>query len=171
MAIKAKSYKELLFRATEYRISRRKDWQNLQDEINAYIASISPDTVQVVASAITTKPETNLFNRTYNWLSRTYDKLSASQSYCTGAEAERRSNICANCNYNMVAGSGCNPCNNQVKRMSQAISKNRKTSLDYKLHSCGKLNLFLKSAVHLEEDLLGEKVSDESLPQNCWRKQ
>ncbi len=167
--IKADSYKELVVKVTEYRIASRKDWQDTQQEINEYLVSISPTTKGPDTTPYQ-KTELTHSDRVYNWLSRTYNATTTSTQYASAPEALRRASACMQCPYNVVPQANCGACESQMARMSKGISKGRHVSGQKAIHACAVLNLDLKTAVHLEDDLLGGKSEDQTLPDFCWRK-
>ena len=167
--LESDTYKGLVLKVTEYRISARRDWQTAQEEINEYLAMISPGSV---APSLVTPQKTGptLGDRVYNWMAGVYDKVTSAPAYASAAEAARRAAICTQCPWNQVSPNGCGLCVESMNRMRKAIAKNRTTSQSNWLYSCFPLGMDLRSAVHLEDDLLGGKSDDGRLPVVCWRK-
>ena len=167
--LQAESYQKLVLKVTEYRMSSRRDWQTVQQEINEYIASISPTSI-AASKPPGQKPPTTMENRVYNWLSKVFDRVTSSPTFCSSAEAARRSAICSACPMNVPAPSACGTCQSAINRMRKAIGKSRKTSLDSNLKCCKVLDYDLLTAIHLEDDLLGGRAENSNLPDRCWRK-
>jgi hypothetical protein len=165
----AKSYKELIVKVTEYRISRRKQWDDVQQAVNEYLVKISPTTRGPDTQPFQ-KTEYSHSDRVYNWLSRTYNKVTTSTQYASAPEATRRASACISCPYNVIPQANCGACESQMARMAKGISKGRHVTGQKALRACGVLNYHLATAVHLEDDLLGEREENPALPPNCWRR-
>lgn len=150
----------------------RRDWQTVQAEVNEYIASISPTSVgpPLLVKQVTEK---TLADKVYNWLARTFDKIKNAPRYASAADSVRRGEICRRCPYNQAIPSSCGLCKASMTRMSKGITKSRKVhSVDSYLGGCGLLHFDLKTAIHLEDDLLGEMPVEAKtgLPEQCWRR-
>lgn len=166
--LQADSYSALIVKVTEYRISQRRPWDTVQADVNEYLVSVSP-TNRGPDKGPYQKPPKTLADKVYNWLSRTYDKVSSSISYAGAPEASRRAAICSRCPYNVVADSQCGVCVTQMGRMSRGIAKGRRASGDGSLKNCALHFYDLKVAVHLENDILGEPEPMDTMPPTCWR--
>ncbi len=166
------SYQKLVYKVTEYRIAMRKDWQMVQQEINEYIASISPTSV-APSALVNQVTERTLADKVYNWLSRTYDKVKNSPRYSSQADAMNRASACKACPFNKTIPPTCGLCMAAMRRMGQGITKSRKCpSVDNNLGGCDLLFYDLKTAIHLEDDILGSMSAEEksALPERCWRR-
>jgi hypothetical protein len=167
--LKANSYKELIVKVTEYRISQRKTWDTVQQEVNTYLVGVSPTTRGPDIGPFQ-KKELDLSDKVYNWLSRTYDKMNPAVAYASAPEALRRASTCIQCPYNTPMTSGCGACVSQMQRMARGISKGRSVNGEKPLKVCSLLNYDLKVAIHLEDDTLGPREEIPHAPNYCWRK-
>lgn len=173
--IKASTYRELLVKVTEYKISARQDFQNVQEEVNGYLAGVSPGNVH---SRHPSTPNgeapvaqvTPTAGRVYAWLSGVHKKIHPSMKFATQVDANARAYQCINCPWNVRDDVSCSSCASQMKMMAQAILRGRRTSSDTMVKACGALGMKISVAAHLEDDILGDKSEDPKLPGYCWRK-
>jgi hypothetical protein len=86
--------------------------------------------------------------------------------FTTPAEADKRSNTCTTCAYNVRWETTCGPCVQNVKMETVRILGTRKTRHDDNLRGCRRIGWYNRIAVWLDTD----KIADQSLPDKCWHK-
>jgi hypothetical protein len=85
------------------------------------------------------------------------------------AEADRRSEICAGCRYN-VAITGCSVCQGIAGKIAEIIG-NRGTRFDSQLNGCAVCACENKAQVHLPLEVLQKGVTPEmAFPIWCWKR-
>jgi hypothetical protein len=168
--IKAQSYSNLLQEVLKYRIQSKMRYNNLQEEVDVYLSSISPTTV-VRQKGPLKKTPVNLADLIYNWLCDVFDR-GGNRHYVARPNADARAEVCARCPRNNQRDhiSSCGPCREASAAMVRVVRGNRETGLDAMLGGCVVFNYELSLAVHLDEDTLGPLSTDIRLPLNCWRK-
>lgn len=168
----ATTYANLIQAVLSWKLQARRPVHNVQNEVNAYIARISPQSVLVRKLLVKhmERQIRSLADRIYNFSCRVYDNFSPDKVSATPAEADRRGRICSNCPYNKSYNFGCSACQSETERLLQAVRANRRTQYDDQLQGCEGLGYHLPTAVWLENDQLGPPSPDPRLPKNCWRR-
>jgi hypothetical protein len=165
----APSYQELYQKLLKIRLNNRQPFDRLQEEINNYIASISPThTIRTIPQVI--RKEKSLSDRIYNWACNLYDMFRPHKQQTPLHEANIRGEVCANCPHNLRYRSNCGSCADQTGRLLTAVKNGRHSTYEHRLGGCNVLGIDLSTAVLLEDDMLGDKSNDSRLPDNCWRK-
>ena len=165
----SRTCQELYHKILKVRLGNRQPIDRLQEEINNYIASISPShVVRTIPQVI--RKEKSLSDRVYNWACSLYDNFRPHKLQTPIQEANIRSEICVNCPHNIRYRSNCGSCASQTDRLTTAVKNGRHSAYEHRLGGCNILGIDLSTAVLLEDDMLGEKTNDERLPNNCWRK-
>lgn len=167
--ITADSYQQLIQEVHKYRLQNRMDYRNMQEEIDAYLASISPSTVTRVKTPPKRAPH-SLADKIYNWACQVFDNTPTSRHYAPRPVADQRVSICSKCPFNDQRNniSSCGPCRETTAAMLRVIRGQRETAYDYHVGGCTKFDFDIRTAVHLEDDTLGEKSGD--APSQCWRR-
>jgi hypothetical protein len=165
----APTYQELYQKLLKIRLNNRQPFDRLQEEINNYIASISPThTIRTIPQVI--RKEKSLSDRIYNWACNLYDMFRPHKQQTPLHEANIRGEVCASCPHNLRYKSSCGSCANQTDRLLTAVKNGRHSTYEHRLGGCNVLGIDLSTAVLLEDDMLGDKSNDSRLPDNCWRK-
>lgn len=168
--LEAPTYQELYQKVLKFRLGNRHPIDRLQEEINNYVASISPTHVIRRIVNRNYRKEKSLPDRIYNWSCVTYDNLKSERERIPSVEAEKRALICLSCPMNKAYKSSCGDCASQTQRLCGGIRRGARTSLDERLGGCQVHGFDIPTAVHLGDDTLGEKTPDDRMPHNCWRR-
>lgn len=167
--LEAPTYQELYQKALKFRLGNRQPIDKLQEEINNYIASISP-THAIRNIKRTIRKEKSLADRVYNWACAAYDNHRSGKPTVPSVEAEKRALTCLSCPNNQPYRSPCGSCASSTQRLCGGVRAGRTTSLDERLGGCQVHGFDIPTAVHLDDDTLGEKKPDGRMPHDCWRK-
>jgi len=124
----------------------------------------------VYASAVDGDPQDTSFRRFIPLIQRIAEWLGQlgqePKPFTTPAEADKRAHICTQCPQNIRFETSCQPCNQNVRMETVRILGTRKTRHDQNLMGCRMLGHANRIAVWLDAD----RIENQSLPANCWRK-
>ena len=168
--LSADSYEELYKVVLRFRLQNRAPIETIQEEINRYIAGLSPSHVIRVTPPPTTPKKKGLGDRVYDWACSTYSNWTPSRRKAPMPDAERRAEVCLACPKNLRYRSGCPACVSQTHRLLTALRDGRHSRREQDLGGCDVLGLDTATAILLEDDTIGPKVSNNALPKNCWLK-
>lgn len=104
----------------------------------------------------------------WNWIQSMTHWASMGFPVATQEEAERRAAICVSCPLNKAISS-CWGCRGVGEAVS-ALSGNRTTSLDGKLHACSACGCVLRAKVHLPREVINAEPYAHRLSGMCWLK-
>lgn len=86
--------------------------------------------------------------------------------FCTLAEASRRADICIKCPHNVIP-TNATWLNQKIYHM---IGDDKKTPVDEYLGECEICSCPLKAKVHIGEEIILDKDTENKLPDYCWQK-
>lgn len=168
MRLQADTYQELYKVVLRFRLQNRAPIDTIQEDINRYIASISP--THVIRTTADAPKEKSLADKVYDWSCHTYDHFTTSKLQAPLPEAERRAEICLGCHNNKKYHNSCPSCRGQTDKHLSALRQGRHSAIEDRLHGCSSLAFDIPTAILLEDDLLGAKADRPDLPDFCWRR-
>jgi hypothetical protein len=166
MRLTADSYEELYKKVLKFRLDNKAPIDTIQEDINKYIASISPQHVIKVTNP--GKKVKGLADRIYDVTCELYTKWKPSRLRAPTPEMERRAEVCKGCPMNKKYRSGCPACATATKRLLTAMQQGRHSRLSGYLGGCEVFSFDIPAAITLEKDTLGEDNNPKA-PAKCWR--
>lgn len=165
-SIRAETWKGVIARVKEYRRINNLPAGNPEDEVIAQACQRNPS----FCSKETEKQreqtrKVSVKGRVLSWLSNLRKKKETEEiPFVEPALATERARICMSCPQNTPIADGCSSCKAALAEYRRGLLNNRNPTKH--LNGCAVLGEDTCVSIHLDD----QRVENNELPSNCWRK-